>query len=155
VPALCSAPSVSAGATAALCGLYARLPLGAAPAACTTDVTDFATLSSSYPGDTDLTTGPSDLYTAYTGNGQRIITVAIVDAVPNAPAGSMTVLGFRQFLLEPDATGVFNPADTRGRFVVQYIGSPAPVSQGYVDDRFSLSCPAPISSGPGKVVLHQ
>jgi hypothetical protein len=36
-----------------------------------------------------------------------------------------------------------------------YIGSPAPENQGWVDDRFALGCPAPVASGPGKVVLHQ
>jgi hypothetical protein len=66
----------------------------------------------------------------------------------------MTVLGFRQFLLEPNTDGSFpDPADVNGRFIVQYIGSPAPVKQGYFDDRFGLSCQ--VSSGPGKVVLHQ
>jgi hypothetical protein len=64
----------------------------------------------------------------------------------------MTVLGFRQFLLEP---GSLNPADPYGRFVAQYIGSPAPVQQGWFDDHFGLGCPIPVPSGPGKVVLHQ
>lgn len=154
VPALCSSP-VPTGVTSALCGLYSRIPLGAAPTACTTAVTDFADLSVAYAADTDLTTGQADPYFGYQGNGQRLITVSIVDVLPNAPTGTMTVLGFRQFLLEPDATSAFNPADPRGRFVAQYVGSPAPVSQGYIDDRFALSCPAPVAAGVSKVVLHQ
>jgi hypothetical protein len=41
------------------------------------------------------------------------------------------------------------PADTSGRFLAMYIGSVAPVKQG----RFDGGCQ--ITSGPGKVVLHQ
>jgi hypothetical protein len=151
---LCSL-TVSAGDTVALCGLYARMPLGPVPAACTTNTTDFANLSAIYPGDTDLTTGQADPYIAYQGNGQRLLTVSVVDTVANTPAGAMTVLGFRQFLLEPNSTGTFDPSDTKGRFVAQYVGSPAPVSQGYIDDRFGLGCPAPVTSGVSKVVLNQ
>jgi hypothetical protein len=68
----------------------------------------------------------------------------------------MTVLGFAQFLLELNSDGSLpDPADTNGRFVAMYIGSPKPLKAGYVDDHFSLSCPVPVPSGPGKVVLHQ
>lgn len=153
VPTTCPT-TVSAGVTAALCGLYARMPLGAVPTACTTDVTDFANLSAIYPGDTDLASGQADPYAGYQGNGQRLLTISIVDTLPNAPSGTMTVLGFRQFLLEPNSSGTFDPSDLRGRFVAQYVGSPAPVSQGYIDDRFGF-CPVPVSYGVSKVVLHQ
>ena len=129
----------NASVSAALCGLYSRLDNTSLPAACST----FADLSAAYLPDTDLLTG--EAYTSYSGNGRRIITVPVVTA-------SMTVLGFRQFLLEP---GFLNPADTYGRFVVQYIGSPAPVQQGWFDDHFGLGCPIPVASGPGKVVLHR
>jgi Flp pilus assembly protein TadG len=88
----------------------------------------------------------------YAGNLRRIITVPIVNALAANAAATMTVLGFRQFLLEP---GSLNPADPYGRFVAQYIGSPAPVQQGWFDDHFGLGCPIPVPSGPGKVVLHQ
>ena len=65
------------------------------------------------------------------------------------PLGSMTVLGFRQFLVEPDPSGVdVNPGDTNGRFIVLYVGSLVPVKQGRIDG-------CQISAGPGKVVLHQ
>jgi len=105
--------------------------------------------------DTDPGT-TQDLYTAYQGNGRRVITVVVVDALAPNTGTPMTVLGFRQFLLQPNPDGTpFNPADTNGRFVATYLGSPMPVRQGYIDDRFGLSCPAPVTSGPGKVVLHR
>ena len=101
---------------------------------------------------------PGGDYTAYTGNGRRIITVPIVD-------GSMTVLGFRQFLLipPPDGSGNLNPADTYGRFVVMYMGmnqtdlmtTPAPIRQGIIACPTSTGPPASTITGPGKVVLHQ
>ena len=85
-----------------------------------------------------------------------MITVPVVDVLAPNTATPMTVLGFRQFLLQPNPDGTpFNPSDTNGRFVATYIGSPMPVKQGYVDDRFGQSCPAPVTSGPGKVVLHR
>ena len=85
-----------------------------------------------------------------------MITVAVVDTLAAAVTATMTVLGFRQFLLELNTDGtLLNAGDTNGRFVVQYIGNPKPVRQGYFDDRFQLSCPIGGFSGPGKVVLHQ
>ena len=87
---------------------------------------------------------------------RRLITVPIVDAITTPFTAPMTVLGFRQFLVEPNPDGTFmDPNDRFGRFLAQYVGSPAPVRQGYIDDRFQLGCPAPVASGPGKVVLHQ
>jgi Flp pilus assembly protein TadG len=150
---LCSS-QVTSSVTEALCGLYSRFDNANAPGNCSQFVTDFADLSASYAPDTDVTTGLLDVYASYIGNGRRVITLAIVDALTTTVTGTMTVLGFRQFLLEPNSDGSFpNPADVNGRFIVQYIGSPAPVKQGYFDDRFGLSCQ--VSSGPGKVVLHQ
>jgi len=138
-----------------LCGLYSRFD-ASLPAICTTNVTAVADLAATFAPDTDITTGPADLYSAYTGNGRRVVTLAVVDILPTAPAGTMTVLGFRQFLLELNADGTFpDPADSAGRFIVQYIGNPAPVQQGWFDDRFQLACPVGGFSGPGKVVLHQ
>jgi Flp pilus assembly protein TadG len=152
-PNLCTAAAPVAVVNA-LCGLYSRFDSANPPAACSTNVSDFANLSSAYPPDTDVTTGQTDPYSAYLGNGRRVITVAIVDTLQTAVTGTMTVLGFRQFFLEPNADGTFvNPADQNGRFVAQYIGSPAPVKQGYFDDRFALGCS--LTAGPGKVVLHQ
>ena len=106
--------------------------------------------------DTDRVTGQGDIYSSYPGNGRRVITVTVVDALAPNTATPMTVLGFRQFLVQPNPDGTFfDPSDPNGRFVATYIGSPMPVKQGYVDDRFGQSCPAPVTSGPGKVVLHR
>jgi len=139
----------------ALCGLYSRLDNAGTPAACSA-VTDFAGLSAAYLPDIDTLTNSTSVYTSYAGNGRRIVTVPIVSGLGAPFSGTMTVLALRQFLVEPAADGTFfNPFDTNGRFPVQYIGSPAPVKQGYIDDRFALGCPAPVASGPGKVVLHQ
>ena len=66
------------------------------------------------------------------------------------------LLGLRQFLVQPAADGTFfDPTDPNGRFVATYIGSPVPVKQGYIDDRFLNAGVCPVTSGPGKVVLHQ
>jgi Flp pilus assembly protein TadG len=152
-PGACSA-AAPASVADALCGLYTRLDTNP-PAACTA-VTDFVDLSAAYATDTDVTTGSTSVYASYTGNGRRVITIAIVNSVTPPITGTLTVLGFLQFLVEPAADGTFfNPADSNGRFPAQYIGSPAPVKGGYIDDRFALGCPAPVASGPGKVVLHQ
>jgi Flp pilus assembly protein TadG len=146
----------SASVSEAVCGLYSRFDNTAPPALCTTDVTDFTDLSALYLPDTDIVTGEADPYISYTGNRRRIITIPIVDVLATNTTATMTVLGFRQFLLEPNPDGSYpNPADPSGRFVVQYIGSPAPVQQGWFDDHFGLGCPVPVPSGPGKVVLHQ
>jgi hypothetical protein len=146
----------SASVSEAMCGLYSRFDNTSPPALCTTDVTDFADLSALYQPDTDLVTGELDAYTSYSGNGRRIITIPIVNVLATDAITTMTVLGFRQFLLEPNPDGSYpSPADTYGRFVVQYIGSPAPVQQGWFDDHFGLGCPVPVASGPGKVVMHQ
>jgi hypothetical protein len=119
----------------ALCGLDTRFET--APAACA-GITNVETLAQAYLPDTDI--DPHDSYADYTGNGRRIITIPIVDAVS---AGTMTVLGFRQFLVMQG-----NPSDSLGRFQAMYIGSVAPVKQGRFDG-------CQLASGPGKVVLHQ
>ena len=155
VPPLCTA-SLPPVAVAALCGLYSRFDNATQPAACTTGVTDYGALQPVYQPDTDVVTGQADIYSTYSGNGRRVITVPVVDGLPPNTATPMVVLGFRQFLLQPNPDGTFfNPSDTNGRFVATYIGSPMPVKQGYIDDRFAQSCPAPVTSGPGKVVLHR
>ena len=38
-------------------------------------------------------------------------------------AAAMTVLGFRQFLLEPASDGSFDPTDVNGRFAALYLGA--------------------------------
>ena len=154
VPPLCSGPLPQV-AGAALCGLFSRVDNTTFPAACTTAVTDYPALAAAAPIDPDPGV-TQDLYTAYFGNGRRVITVPVVDLLAPNTATPMVVLGFRQFLLQPNPDGTpFNPSDPNGRFVATYIGSPMPVKQGYIDDRFAQSCPAPVTSGPGKVVLHR
>jgi Flp pilus assembly protein TadG len=146
----------SASVSAAICGLYSRFDTTSPPAVCANTVTNFADLSAAYHPDTDLLTGEADSYTSYTGNRRRIITVPVVDVLATNATATMTVIGFRQFFLEPNPDGTYpNPADPYGRFVAQYIGNPAPVQQGWFDDHFGIGCPAPVPSGPGKVVLHQ
>ena len=139
-PGTC-ASGANASVEAALCGLSGRLT-NAQPAACQNN-TDLATVANAYLADAD----PAYItdYTTYQGNNRRVMTLPVVDGL-----GTLNVLGFRQFLLEPNPDGsVNNPADADGRFIAMYLGVVAPVKQG----RFDGACA--LSSGPGKVVLHQ
>ena len=68
---------------------------------------------------------------------------------------AMTVLGFRQFLLDPAADGSYNPGDANGRFAALYLGSVQPLPQGWFDTRYAPACRSYLTTGPGKVVLHQ
>jgi Flp pilus assembly protein TadG len=155
VPGTCTLAAPTS-VSRALCGLQTRQDNTDPNGVCATLVTDWSDLSSLYQPDTDVVTGQADDYTSYSGNGRRIFTVPVVDAIATNTLATMTVLGFRQFLLEPQADGTpINPVNPNAQFVAMYIGSPAPVKTGWVDDRFNLSCPVPVSSGPGKVVLHQ
>jgi hypothetical protein len=128
--------------TSAICGLDSRFE-ASSPTACS-NVVAIDTLSTVYPQDTDVNSYTT--YTDYTGNGRRIVTIPVVDALS---ATAMTVLGFRQFLLEPNSgTSDITTGDVYGRFLGMYIGSVAPVPQGRFDG-------CSIAAGPGKVVLHQ
>jgi Flp pilus assembly protein TadG len=154
VPPTCATPTPRA-TQAMLCGVYSRIDNTTTPTACTTAVTDFDAMSLSYPPDTDVVPNVAPPYSDYAGNGRRIITVAIVDALAPNTAAPMTVLGFRQFLVVPNSDGAFfSPGDPNGRFPVLYIGNPAPVQSGWFDTRYANSCPVGSFSGPGKVVLH-
>jgi Flp pilus assembly protein TadG len=154
-PNTCSS-AAPIGVNEALCGMYSRFDNTTQPGICQTNVTDFVDVSTAFLPDTDITTGQANVYTDYTGNGRRVITVPIVSGLATDVVSTMTVVGFAQFLLELNSDGSFpDPSDTNGRFVAMYIGSPKPLRAGYVDDHFSLSCPSPMASGPGKVVLHQ
>jgi len=157
VPNSCAA-GTNAGVVDALCGLYSRFDNTAPPAVCGTDVTDLADLASASQPD-PFPAALGTLYADYAGPGRTVITVPVVSEVNPDFLNPMTVLGFRQFLLmlgtSGDPTTAIDPGDTFGRFLAQYIGSPAPVRAGYIDDRFQLGCPAPVTSGPGKVVLHR
>jgi Flp pilus assembly protein TadG len=143
IVAACSTAPVAPVVTYALCGLDARFE-NTVPGSCEL-IPSVDLLATAYQPDTDPTN--TDVYTDYGGNGRRIITIPIVDVLN--PAGSMNVLGFRQFLVQP-VPGSVNIAagDTMGRFLAMYIGSVAPVKQGRFDG-------CQISNGPGKVVLHQ
>jgi Flp pilus assembly protein TadG len=135
--------SVASVVTDALCGLDSRFE-SATPTGCG-GIVGIDTLSTVYQPDTDG--NDHDVYTDYTGDGRRILTIPIVDTVSSG--ANMTVLGFRQFLLIPNQGALnINPADMFGRFVAMYIGSVAPIAQGRFD-----GCQQ--TAGPGKVVLHQ
>ena len=143
-PLACNLNRIPAQVTNAICGIFSRFD-AAAPAACA-NVTDVDTLASAYQPDTDLT--DIDDYTTYVGNGRRVITIPVVDVL--SPGGPMTVLGFRQFLVDPNQGDLnVSPADVSGRFAALYIGAPVPLKQG----RFDGGCQ--LTSGPGKVVLHR
>lgn len=144
VVAACSTAPVAPVVTEALCGLDTRFEStvqGTCEAIPSVDL-----LATAYQPDTDPTN--TDTYTDYGGDGRRIITIPIVDTLN--PTGTMNVLGFRQFLVQPQpGATTLTTSDTMGRFLAMYIGSVAPVKQG----RFDGGCG--ISNGPGKVVLHQ
>jgi len=126
-----------------LCGLAARFDSSTVPAACNA-VPESDVVLGAAPQDADIT--DLDDFTAYTGNTRRIITVAIVETASTA---AMPILAFRQFLLEPSAGDVtLNVNDANGRFAALYLGSVMPVRGGRIDG-------CAITSGPGKVVLHQ
>jgi Flp pilus assembly protein TadG len=138
----CGVPA-SLVVTGAVCGLDSRFE-SAAPAACS-NIVAIDTLSAAYRSDPDVNSYSA--YTDYAGNGRRIITIPVVDSLSNTT--SMTVLGFRQFLLQPNSGATdITTGDVYGRFLAMYIGSVAPVPQGRFDG-------CSISAGPGKVVLHQ
>lgn len=126
-----------------MCGLSLRFD-AVAPAVCQ-QIPEVETVASAYTPDTD-TSDVAD-YVQYTGTGKRIITIPIVDSTTNLSA--MTILGFRQFFLEPEQNAAnINAADTNGRFIALYLGAVAPVHQGSIG-----GCQQP--AGPGKVVLHR
>lgn len=143
VPGRCGAATAPAPVVSLLCGMTTRFE-SSLPSQCA-NIAEVDTISSLYAPDTDTT--DLDDYTQYLGNGRRVITVPVVDTL--SAAGSMTVLGFRQFLVEPNQNAVdITPNDNFGRFAGLYIGSVVPVPQG----SFS-GCQQ--TAGPGKVVLHQ
>ena len=67
----------------------------------------------------------------------------------------MTVLAYRQFLVEPDpGNSTITPQDANSRFVALYIGNIMPI-KGSVPPRPDNTLSCTITSGPGKVVLLQ
>ncbi len=140
----CNANTVQTAVAAYLCGLATRMDNSLVQGCA--NIAEVDSLTALYAADTDWT--DLDDYAAYTGNGRRLLTIPIVEALN--PTGTMTVLGFRQFLLEPlqNQTGIA-PNDANGRFAALYIGNVAPIRQGRIDGACG------VTSGPGKVVLHR
>jgi Flp pilus assembly protein TadG len=158
VPGPCGTATVNAQVEQMLCGIYGRFDDPNVLTGCSS-ITSLSDISTAYQPDTDL--ADYDDYTAYGGNGRRIITVPIVDVLSTAGATTMNVLGFRQFFVTPTPnpnTSLGNdPTDVHGKFNAIYLGNVAPVKQGFY---YSLVPPAStaacsITSGPGKVVLNQ
>jgi len=148
----CAAATPNQFVLDAMCGLSSRLT-DATPTACS-NVSDVATLATAYSQDTDQTYYVAQDYASYVGNSRRLITVPVVETLSTTAA--MTVVGFRQFLIEPNIDGTLpNFGDGNGRFAAMYLDSPqlsgavAPVKQG------SIGPSCGVTSGPGKVVLHQ
>lgn len=142
-PLNCNQNRVNNQITTHLCGLAARFDNTTVPAACNL-VTETDTILSAASVDTDIT--DVEDYTAYIGNRRRIITVPIIDT---ASTSTMVVLGFRQFLLEPAANDVtINVNDINGRVAALYLGTVTPIRAGRIDG-------CSLTTGPGKVVLHQ
>jgi len=156
-PTPCTTVLPSAGVVDALCGLFSRYQDSSQAAVACNNVTGFPDIATPFLPDPIPSTDETAPYTSYLGNGRGILTIPVVSALDSTGALTMQVLGFRQFLLEPvnSDTSTFTAADPNGRFAAMYIGNPAPVPQGYVDDRAGLSCDASAITGPGKVVLHQ
>ena len=146
VPAACSQNRVPESVTAFLCGLDSRFDTSL-PAACE-GLPDASTLISAYTPDTDP--APLESWSAYTGNLRRVITIPIVSEL--SATGTMTVLGFRQFVIQPNPDApegaTLTPADNFGRFTARYIGSVVPLRSGTFGG-------CQVTGGPGKVVLHQ
>ena len=139
----CTNPTVNSTAQAFVCGLGLRFE--AALQDVCTGIPESDSIATIYTPDSDLSAVAD--YTQYAGAGRRVITIPIVDSTANTAA--MTVLGFRQFLVEPN-TGAASvaAADAASRFIVMYLGTVKPVRQG----SFS-GCSQ--TAGPGKVVLHR
>jgi hypothetical protein len=130
--------------TAFVCGLASRFE-SAVPGACA-NVAEADSAAQAYQPDTDL--ADVEDHSTYTGNGRRLITVAIVETLNGT--GTNTVLGFRQFLVDPNPNETtVNVADSNARFVALYVGSVSPIRQGRFDGCTQQS------AGPGKVVLFQ
>lgn len=142
-PTSCMLAPPPALATAFACGIASRFD-NTVPAVCNA-VPEAETLAALYQPDTDL--NDIDDFSAYSGSGRRVITAPIVDSL--AGSGPMRVLGFRQFLVEPNPDSLStNASDPNARFVVIYIGSSVPLKQGTFE-----GCTQ--TAGPGKIVLHR
>lgn len=137
-----------------LCGLNTRFGVDPSENVCATlNSGEFAELAPFFAGDPDLGTetyaaglGLQDFATEYDGSTRRVITVPIIDAID-----SLSVLGFRQFLLEmsPTTTRGLDPSLVSGAFRAQYIGTLVPLRCGGFGGVCTTS-----NGGLGRVVLH-
>jgi Flp pilus assembly protein TadG len=142
-PLACNANRAPEAVINFACGIANRFDV--TPQTGCTNIPEVDAIASAFTADTDVTN--LDDYAAYTGTMRRIITVPIVEIL--VPGGTMTILGFRQFLVQPNLNDVTtSPNDANGRFVASYIGSVVPLRQGTFG-----GCSQ--TAGPGKVVLHQ
>jgi Flp pilus assembly protein TadG len=143
-PLPCNQNRVGSPVSAFVCGLASRFDT--TPTANCEPVPEVSTIASAYTADTDL--ADLDDYAGYTGTIRRVITVPIVETL--TAGGTMTVLGFRQFLIEPNPNDTtISTSDANARFPALYIGSVVPLRQGSF-----AGCTQP-AAGPGRVVLHQ
>ena len=142
-PVTCINPSVNTTVQAFVCGLGLRFE-STLQDVCTV-IPESDSIATIYSQDADLSSVTD--YTQYVGQGRRVITIPIVDST--ADTAAMTVLGFRQFLVEPNQGAVtVAAADAASRFIVMYLGTVKPVRQGSFG-----GCSQ--TAGPGKVVLHR
>jgi Flp pilus assembly protein TadG len=129
------------------CGLNTRFGADTTGTACD-NIAGIDDLRLAFAADTDVgaPAEAAQLYASeYDGNTRRVITVAIVDATAN-----LTVLNFRQFLLQNDVTTPGVAVNNfRGPLRAQYIGAPVPVRLG------TAAGACGVARGVGKVVLHQ
>jgi hypothetical protein len=145
LPNACAQNNPPAAVRAFACGISARFEASTATITACAQIPEVDTISSAYAADPDI--GDIEDYATYIGNGRRVITVPIVELL--SPTGTMTVIGFRQFLVVPNQGDInTNPADANARFRVLYIGSVMPLRQGSFG-----GCQS--TYGPGKVVLYQ
>jgi Flp pilus assembly protein TadG len=139
-----------------LCGLNVRFGVEASQNNCANlGGGQFPALAPFYTTDTDTGgatyaagVGLEDYATEYNGNLRRILTMPVVDN-----ADSLTVLNFRQFLIEmspisPVLTEGLNTVLVTGAFRAQYLGAPVPIRCG------GAGGVCRVSSGIGRTVLH-
>ena len=86
-----------------------------------------------------------DFATEYDGSTRRVITVPVIDALD-----SLSVLAFRQFLIEMSSTVMqgLDTSLTSGAFRVQYIGTLVPLRCGGIAGVCTIT-----NGGVGRVVL--
>ena len=139
-----------------LCGLNVRFAVDPSQNNCgNIGGGQFTALSPLYSADADVGgatyaagQGLQDYAAEYDGNLRRILTVAVVDT-----ADSLSVLNFRQFLIEmspvsPAVSQGLNTTAVTGAFRAQYIGAPVPLRCGGVGGLCRVSL------GVGRTVLH-